>query len=170
MNFGGKKIQRFMEVRDTDKDGLLTRADFELVVQRYKELGASEEQLEKINTCFGKAYTQLGIVDDSTSLTYGEFADRFAKQLDKFKEIIDAMLLGMFDIVDTNNDGKISFQEWVNFYKAIGIDTSYARASFDAMDTNGDGVISKDEFVKYKEYLLTTKDTLHSSELSAQGS
>ena len=106
----------------------------------------------------------MGIVDDSTSLTYGEFADRFAKQLDKFKEIIDAMLLGMFDIVDTNNDGKISFQEWVNFYKAIGIDTSYARASFDAMDTNGDGVISKDKFVKYnKEYLLTTKDTLHSS-------
>ena len=163
--FWRKKIQRFMEVRDSNKDGLLTRADFELVIQRYKELGASEEQLEKISTCFREAYNQVGI-DDSTSLTYGEFADRFAKQVeDSLKKGVGRNLFqSMFEAVDADGDGKISFKEWVHHYKALDINTEHARASFDAMDTNCDGVVSSKEFDAYcTEFFFSTEDTLKSS-------
>ena len=49
-----------------------------------------------------------------------------------------------------------SFNEWADFYKAMGIDTVYARASFDAVDLNGDGIISK-------EAEFFTEDMLKSS-------
>ena len=36
--FWNKKLDRAIRVRDTDKDGVITRKDFELVAQRYKDL------------------------------------------------------------------------------------------------------------------------------------
>ena len=69
-----------------------------------------------------------------------------------------------FEIIDSDANGEISFKEWVDYYKVVGIDTAHARASFDAMDTNHDGVVSKEEFHAYNvEYYYSAEDKLHSS-------
>jgi Ca2+-binding EF-hand superfamily protein len=162
--FWRKKHQRFMEVRDANKDGLLSRADYRLIVQRYKDSGVSGERLKKISDAFSKAYDQMGIKDDDTSLTYDEFASRFAKQHHDLDRVGEGLQSAMFEAIDADGSGEISIEEWVLYNKALGIDTAHARASFDAMDANGDGKVSAEEFIKYiMEYMLSTKDTLKSS-------
>jgi Ca2+-binding EF-hand superfamily protein len=162
--FWRKKFHRYMVVRDANKDGRIDRADYRLVVQRYKDLNVSAEHLKKISSAFGKAYDELGIVDDDTSLTYDEFASRFAERKSTMNKIGDDIFSSMFEAIDADGNGEISFKEWVLYYKGLGIDTAYARASFDAMDANSDGIISAKEFINYnKEYMLSTKDTLKSS-------
>jgi Ca2+-binding EF-hand superfamily protein len=166
--FWRTKLQRFMETRDANKDGHIERADFKLIIQRYKELGASEEHLKKINNAFGQFYDHLGIVDDSVSLTYDNYAARFAKMMREdsveMNKIGGNLTLTMFEAIKANDSNEMSFKDWVLYYKAIGIDTAHARASFDAMDTNGDGVVSAEEFNNYNiEFFMSTEDTLNSS-------
>ena len=69
-----------------------------------------------------------------------------------------------FKLLDLNDNGVISFEEWKSHYVVRGIPTEYARASFDAMDKNGDGEISLEEFVAYNyEYFCSDEDKLSSS-------
>ena len=159
--FWKKKAYRAIQVRDTNKDGCISKADFDLVVERYREMGVSEKHLQKLEDHFAKKCAKFGMVGGA-SLTYEQFASEHAKTAkDKDRaRFFDVM----FDIIDTNENGVISYEEWVQYYKAVGIDTKYARASFDAMDANGDGVISKEEFTAYiVEYMFTAEDKLHSS-------
>ncbi len=55
------------------------------------------------------------------------------------------MFTAVFETMDSDGNGVISFNEWVDYY------TAYARASFDAMDTDGDGVVSNEEFYEYNK-------------------
>lgn len=160
-----KKIKRMTEVRDANKDGAIQRADFKLVVQRFREMGSSEEHLKIISSSFEKGYEKWGLVDESTALTYEEFGKNFVREMEKIsKDVGGSIFSGMFQVIDTDSNGTISFNEWVQYYKALGVDPCHAKASFDAMDTNGDGVVSMEEFVAYnKEFFFSTDDTLHSS-------
>ena len=48
--FYRKKLHRATAMRDVDHDGTLSRHDFELIVQRYRDLiGVPEEQLKENN-------------------------------------------------------------------------------------------------------------------------
>lgn len=164
--FWQAKFQRAMEVRDVDKDGFIQIADFKLIVQRYREMGAPDDHLKKIEQSFERTFAKVGLIDDTTALTYQEFSSNFAKILDKLGNLgsDSSLFKESFNIIDTNEDGKISFSEWVNFYKALGIDPIHAKASFDAMDSNGDGVVSMEEFIAYnEEFFFSTEDTLKSS-------
>ena len=160
-----KKIKRISEVRDANKDGFIQRADFKLVVQRYREMGSSEEHLKIISSSFENGYEKWGLVDENTALTYEEFGKNFAREMEKIsKDVGGTLFSGMFQVIDTDANGTISFKEWVEYYKALGVDPCHARASFDAMDTNGDNDVSMEEFVAYnKEFFFSAEDTLHSS-------
>ena len=46
--FWNKNLDRAIRARDVYKDGVITRKDFEIVVQRYKDLGGvGGEQLQR---------------------------------------------------------------------------------------------------------------------------
>ena len=150
-------------VRDVNKDGFITKEDFHVVIQRYKDMGVAEAHLEKLKKNFDILCMVLGIADDSVKLTYDQCIANFLKcgtQLEEICKIFDTH----FEIIDTNENGEISFKEWTDYYTAMGIDTKHARASFDTMDTNSDGIISKEEFRAYNiEYYTTAEDKLQSS-------
>lgn len=158
-----KKLQKEARVRDTNKDGFISKEDYDVVVQRYKEMGVSEAHLEKLRKNHDMLCTVMGITDDSIKLSYDQCIANFTKSSAQLEEVIK-IFDTHFDIIDTNEDGKISFKEWTEHYKALDIDVKHARASFDAMDTNGDGIVSRDEFRAYhKEYYTTADDNLKSS-------
>ena len=106
-DFWKRKFQRALQVRDLDKDGWITRNDFKLVIQRYKELGASQEHLDKLSSLLLGSLDKMGLTDDSKKFSYQEFEEMWAKI-----PITDAAGMQMFRIIDSNNDGKISFKEW----------------------------------------------------------
>ena len=161
--FWKRKLRTVMKVRDTDKDGLITTSDYKLVVERYKDIGASKEHLEKIEKIYCELWKSGGIANDNTALTYEQFTADIGGSGGYTMEH-SKIFTAQFEIVDSNGNGEISFKEWLDHYTALGIDTVHARASFDAMDTNGDGIVSKEEFIAYaKEFFLTAEDKLNSS-------
>ena len=156
-----KKLRRECEIRDANKDGFISKDDFDLITVRYKDMGMSDERIKKLSCHYADFMVVLGIADPGVKLRYEDVIANFSKSnFDVLGKTIDAH----FEIIDSNEDGEISFNEWVDAYKAMDIDVVHARASFDAMDANGDGMISKEEFFAYtKEYYTSTEDKLKSS-------
>ena len=159
--FWNKKIDRAIRVRDADKDGVITRKDFELIAQRYKDLGGiSGEQLQE---SLMKMCDSVGLIDNTKQFTYEEFKRHHAN-FDNHSEKINTIFRTMFNGLDINGDGVVSMKEWELHYKCMGLDPKYAKASFEAMDTNGDGVVSLEEFVAYNvEFYSSTENKLNSA-------
>ena len=165
-DFWMRKYCTITKIQDSNNDGLLSRADYKLVIQRYKEMGASEDHLKTLEKNYCKMWKAGGIEDDTTELTYEQFAANYRSMQDTIstKDVVSDMYETQFEIIDSDKNGEISFKEWTEFYTALGIDTKHARPSFDAMDTNGDGIVSKEEFAAYTiEFFLSTEDKLNSS-------
>ena len=173
-DFWRKKFRRGIEVHDTDKSGDISRADFEIVVNRYGKLStATPQYLEKLSESFMKFADMLGFTDASVKMSYDDFEDAYLKLIsgegaklvspdDKLQFAVD-IALDWFSNLDMNGDGVVTFDEWSAHYRCMGIDTAHARASFDAMDANSDGEISKEEFVNYQyEFWYTAENTLNS--------
>lgn len=158
-----RKMHTVMTIRDANRDGLISKADYELVIQRYQEMGSSEEHLAKLEKVYSEIWKGAGIMDDTTKITYEQFLENLQKQGGDAKDHA-ALFTRQFELVDSNGDGEISFKEWVDHYTALGIDIKHARPSFDAMDTNKDGVVSKEEYTRYTtEYFYSVEDKLNSS-------
>lgn len=161
--FWHKKMTKELSVRDADKDGFISRSDFQLIIQRYKDMGSSEEHLKKLNKNFDAICFMFGVKDEHTKLSFEQCIDSFSKAGAMVGDVSEVFTTH-FEIIDSDGNGEISYKEWVNCYKALDIDTAYARASFDACDTNGDGIISKEEFAAYAyEFIFTAEDKLKSS-------
>ena len=162
--FWNKKLDRAIRVRDVDKDGVITRKDFEIIAQRYKDLGGiSGEQLQRIQESLMKMCDSFGLIDDTKQFTYEEFKTRHAN-VDNHSEKVNTLFQTMFNGLDTNEDGVVSMKEWELHYRCMGLDPKYAKASFEAMDTNGDGKVSLEEFTAYHvEFFSTTDNKLNSA-------
>ena len=162
--FWKKKIHISVLARDVNKDNIISREDFDLIVQRYKEAGAPPEHVKKHQESFEKVYKVWGMTDKSVQMTIEEFEKMFQQNLEKSYAHADEIYSEWFHQVDINGDGVISLNEWIIHCSALSISKENAEKSFQAMDTNKDGVISLEEFVEYhKEFFFSTEDKLHSS-------
>ena len=158
-----KKLDRAVRLRDVDKDGVITRKDFKLVAQRYKDLGdVSGEQLQSVHESLMKLCNPVGLIDDTKQFTYEEFKRRLANI--NLVEVNNTLVRTIFDGLDINGNGVVSMKEWELHYKCMGLDPKYAKASFEAMDTDGHGVVSLEEFTAYHvEFFSSTENKLNSA-------
>lgn len=165
--FYARKLRQFVRVTDTDKDGYITRHDFDLVMERYKQLGVCTQQhLEKLNASLTNILDLVGITDASVRLTYEQYEDKWFGVVMHLKEkgMLEKLFLSMFDSTDLNGDGYLTFDEWTAHGECWGIEKGTHRASFDACDANGDGKVSKEEFTNYGyEFIASTENKLNSS-------
>ena len=58
----------------------------------------------------------------------------------------DARLRQKFELLDTNNDGSIDWQEFEDFVSELGVDRLTARSRFWRMDSNRDDQVTFAEF------------------------
>ena len=104
-DFWPKKFRRQIEVHVTNKSGDISRADFEVVVDRYRQLGtASEQFLEKLTKSLMKFADMHGITDASVKMSYDDYEAGHMKVLsregekpaspdDKLQFALDILLL-----------------------------------------------------------------------------
>ena len=165
--FWRKKIRAATHSRDVDKSGTISRADFQLVIGRYKKLESSTpESVERLSKMFLKVVDQLGLADAREVLSYDEFEERWMAGIAKGDVLVTAKTAfkEMFNYIDTDGNGFITYNEWKDHYIALGIPVEYARASFDAMDVDKDGKITNKEFANYHmEYFYSTENKLNSA-------
>ena len=67
--FWNKKFRHAVKVRDIDKDGFISRSDFQMIVTRYREMGSSEEHLKKLDNTLMKICDAWGLTEGK-KLTY----------------------------------------------------------------------------------------------------
>ena len=165
--FWNKKIRSYLKVTDVDKDGLISRRDFELIAKRQKEFGGlSDERSAELRKHLMEMCDILQLTEGSPGFTYDQYIDKYAAYAAEYAQPgkTPAYMLLFFAGLDLNGDGYISLEEWTIHYKCLGVDTKHAKASFDAIDTNGDGKVSFDEFDAYhREYFTSTKNDLNSA-------
>ena len=162
--FWNKKLDKSAVVFDVDKNGHISRADFLLMRERFSQQNVSKKYLEEFNKSQEQFLDHVNLKDNSVKYTYAEMKEKFIEYLQKASEGFEILMENSFKLLDLNDNGVISFEEWKSHYVVRGIPTEYARASFDAMDKNGDGEILLEEFVAYNyEFFCSDEDKLSSS-------
>ena len=161
--FWNKKMDLAIKYRDADKDGFISQADFNNAGDRYVSIAkASPEKVELAKKQRSIVFEKLGLTDPSAKVSYDvlkKFTAKSAENPDRRK-----FVAGLFDILDLDSNGELSYEEWETHHKCNGIDTAYAKASFEAMDTDKNGVVGRDEFTDYyEEFYYSTEDKLNSS-------
>lgn len=151
--FFQQKMKTYFKRIDFDKDGKITRKDFEGMAQRFIKEGDkkfSEEQKKDMETTLTAVWDKfLSTMGGGDAIDEGAFVNSLMKlKGDKagLKACIEGPLPLFFHAVDTNNDGQIEGDEYKRFFDVIGLDPKMAESSFKAIDANNDGMLSLEEF------------------------
>lgn len=149
-DFWQLKMRTYFSRIDFDKDGAITRKDFEGMGARFVETGKlSGDQAAALQKNILDVWDQsLGPVGKVEALNEGAFMAVMTTLVGDptLKESLEAPLPLFFKAVDSNNDGKISQEEYAEFFKILGLNPDLAPTSFQAIDTDKDGQLSLQEF------------------------
>ncbi|MGD8321338.1 MAG: EF-hand domain-containing protein [Gemmatimonadota bacterium] len=150
------KLTRYFRLYDVDDDGRIARPDFERVLENVRALhgadpdsqthrGLREGFLSRWHALAASAdIDEDGGVDLSEWLAYWDavLADegRYAAEVTSVAE-------HLFEIFDTDEDGVLGSDEFVNFYAVYGLKSALARQIFLDLDVDGDGRVTRQELV-----------------------
>ena len=138
---------------DVDKDGVVSREDFELMSRRMSEYSKlSEDQAKRVRAGFLKIADLLHL-KEGVQFPVGEYVPKLSDTLlskspDERKAMIQYGHSPVFDVIDTNEDGRISVQEFKIYLKVVAPDVTEEeiKHAFTTIDTNKNGEISREEF------------------------
>ena len=162
-----KKLTRYFQVYDVDDDGQITVLDFERVIENVRILrGASEGSFAEqglqyaFMTFWGSLSTsadidQDGGVDLDEWLAYWQVA--LADDA-RYEEEVEAITNHLFTVFDSDEDGEIGPDEFVDFYGVFGLGSNLARSIFVELDANSDGVISRGEMLEIGRQFYRSDD------------
>jgi len=153
-----RKMTLAFDALDSDRDGILNRADFEAIADRYAQLrgwSPGDAEYKRHHGFMVGWWEELRCIADANGdgrVTPAE-ASTFLEGADP-TEIAAAGEI-IFDVLDADYDGQISLPEYGNFLRAMGLDDTAAEESFSRLDSNGDGTISRTEFgTLYADFYL----------------
>ena len=149
-----KRIEGVFALQDTNKNGYLSKEEWfavgkrlaEAVPDRPEELARYREVVDEFSNEFGMTD---GVKVDKEK--YVQLAAVFAaKQMNAVMKGEESSVVkldnAMFDMVDHNRDGTISWEEYKTVMGANYISEEAARAGFDMLDKNKNGKIERKEF------------------------
>jgi len=147
-----QKMRTYFERIDFDKDGAITRADFEGMASRFAKDGALDagKAADLMSTLTGVWDKYLSTFAGGDGVTKDAFVEGMKKQVGDpaLKETLEGPLPLFFKAVDRNSDGQIDQAEYEEFFKILGLDPVMAPASFQAIDADGDGQLTTKEFTQ----------------------
>jgi Ca2+-binding EF-hand superfamily protein len=153
---------------DINKDGYISREDFELMGKKLAEHSRmTEEETEATIREFLKVADMLNL-KPGVKKTLKEAAKKANESYcstmsptDKIS-LVNGVHNVLFDAIDTNKDGHISIEEFKVYLNVIAPGTKEDDIvhSFDAIDTNKNGEISREEFLAAaQDFLLGVEET-----------
>ena len=163
-----RKMRSYMTRMDINKDGFLSREDYELMAKQLAEYGGlTEKQADSAFSGFMEVADSFNLVP-GFKLPLQEAIQRSSKSLlslppeQRKDKVHDGVLGKMFDIIDTSKEGYLSLDEIKAFYKVIAPEMAEAEVLhvFEAVDTGKDGKINREEFITGAEdFLFGVKET-----------
>lgn len=157
-----------LSILDLDKDGKISRKDFELVVA--KNDYPKKEDNDRLRQAIGKMCDVIGLAP-GVALSFEEYSERVQQVLSdpSVESAIRSVLEAYFDCLDRDKNGTISPKEYEIFIQGLGkaADASETKAAFDSIDKNHNGKIEKSEFIDYAyEFFFTGTNELGSDDMA----
>ena len=146
-----QRMKMRFDLLDADKNGILGNADIALVAKNiatYRNEGPDAEKH------YFKTLQSITLAEEQgvTEKEFIEQAKKFVSQPDA-KEHVKELADMVFEVVDANKDGVISYEEYSHFYKAFDASQEMIDTFFKAADTNEDGVVdpleTQQSYMKY---------------------
>ncbi|NEP41959.1 MAG: hypothetical protein F6K35_23085 [Okeania sp. SIO2H7] len=142
---------------DQSKNGLLEKEDLQLIGKKIAESFGFKEgdrKYQEIIEAYSQAwdrYLSAADKDGDGKVSLVEFLEARSKmdpsQIEKNQEFNKYM----FDCLDVDGNGTISFKEYEVFLKALGeTNEESIKRAFETIDINKDGSISRDEYAKIR--------------------
>ena len=139
---------------DINKDGFISREDYEIMSKRLTEYSkVTEEQAKRIHdTILAVADVQKLTGDTKYSVeVYATKGSEGMLQQPRERNLafLHSFHNAIFDGIDTNSDGHISVEEFKVYLKVVAPDVTEdeAKHAFDVIDADKNGEISREEFL-----------------------
>ncbi|CAH1780399.1 unnamed protein product [Owenia fusiformis] len=160
-----KKIITAIFVWDLDKDGHTGYDDIMDVADKVINIGnLNGKSADDVIECFRDLASHTSDnppteVFRVTSLSEQLVAVWRTKDNPSLRESRGKIYSRMFQAIDFNANGFLTFDKYLVFWNAFKLDRRFARMQFDFMDTDQDGKISDEEFLKaHVDYIENTND------------
>jgi hypothetical protein len=152
-----RKLAALFGHHDQDRDGFLTKADYEGFAQRICELwdrlpGTAEyETAYAQNMAVWDYVQQVADMNHDGRISLDEFLASYDNTLSDEK-LFDQMVVEygttLFNLSDRDGDGRISGAEMVGLLKCYGLPQESAQEAFRALDVDESGSLSVEQLMK----------------------
>ncbi|XP_013401302.1 sarcoplasmic calcium-binding protein-like [Lingula anatina] len=157
-----EKMRTWFFRQDVDRDGYLSKGDFEQQARRITEfMKLNDEQAKKLmdNRMHIWKYYVSGDPDNSDTVKIPDVEGkrRFLLAVNStLRQSFFETFSIHFDGIDLNNDGEISQEEHAAFFYGYNIPTEFSPEVFKTLDTNNDGHVSREQFLTaYLDFIFS---------------
>jgi len=151
------KQVHYFNVLDYNDDGLLEKQDFVDVADRIAEMrdyepGSSRHSAvrKEILRIWTNARALSG-AENKTQITLEDWLAHEEKVLGSnvlIRSYVQGIARAVFDILDADNDGVISEEEYLQFFRAFRGEEENGHRAFQKLDENDDGRLTRQEFLE----------------------
>jgi Ca2+-binding EF-hand superfamily protein len=162
------KLERFFYILDFDRNGIIQKDDFEAIAENLCILwGLKEGEIEyqKVLNRFSADWDKFNFyVNNNAGKASWEDWKRFAEDVlvggskELFDNYVEEFTGELFDNFDTDKDGYISLDEFIDLFVAYRIEVRFAAKSFRNLDTSKDGQISRGELIEAVKQFFRSDD------------
>lgn len=149
-----RKISNVFAVHDYDRDGVLTKGDFEEYTRRIaatRGWAPGSAEYGRLLSRFIAFWEGLESGSDRSGdrrvsqEEWFAYWDRILQDDDLFDDLIRPIAENVFDTLDHRGDGVVTADEFALMYTSGALDAGAAAAAFERLDGNHDGHITRDE-------------------------
>ena len=150
-----KRVSAFFKQKDANKDGYLTREDFLALINNLaKAVPDRPDLISKAREAMVECAAAMGLTegvkaDLQTFLKLGAATavTEAAKLTTGEKPMTEKVDNALFDILDKNHDGHVTWEEYKVMMEAGNFDPEAASATFALLDTNKNGTLERKELI-----------------------
>jgi Ca2+-binding EF-hand superfamily protein len=152
-----RKFTKLFSIYDANNNGLLTKGDFENIVQKLAELRVWKQDSPEYKSLFDKYilyWQHIGNASDKNrddTVTLEEwfaYHEKLLSAKDSYEEQVGKLAALVCDVFDTDNDGELNIKEFEQIFVVYNPPRVFVPYIFPRLDLNGDGLLSKQEVLQ----------------------
>lgn len=152
-----RKLTKLFSLYDSDYTGVLVKKDFELMFQKLSTLRNWSKRSPRYMVLEDKLMRKWQKLRQKADTHHNKevsidewlvYYDEILADSQAYAEEISGLMDLVFDVFDSDEDGKISQQEWGHLLATFNESPVYAPLVFPALDADQDGWLTKDEVLQ----------------------